>query len=125
MQATECRNETHISIDEVLPQYRNISNNKNVIFSAPTARENYSCSNFSPRFRMDDRKKLIMLEPRRLAARRAAEFMAAQLGESVGQTVGYRIRVKQLSARTHALKWLRKEFLHGFFSTSQSYLILP
>ncbi len=39
-----------------------------------------------------EEKKLVMLEPRRLAARRAAEFMAAQLGESVGQTVGYRIR---------------------------------
>ena len=38
------------------------------------------------------RKKIIMLEPRRLAARRAAEYMAAHLGEKVGQTVGYRIR---------------------------------
>ena len=37
-------------------------------------------------------KKLIMLEPRRLAARRAAEYMASQLNETVGQTVGYRIR---------------------------------
>ena len=33
-----------------------------------------------------------MLEPRRLAARRAASYMAQQLGERVGQTVGYRIR---------------------------------
>jgi len=37
-------------------------------------------------------KKVIMLEPRRLAARRAAEYMAAHFGEEVGQTVGYRIR---------------------------------
>jgi ATP-dependent helicase HrpB len=37
-------------------------------------------------------KKLIMLEPRRLAARRSAEYMSAQLGEKIGQTVGYRIR---------------------------------
>jgi ATP-dependent helicase HrpB len=37
-------------------------------------------------------KKIIMLEPRRLAARRAAEYMSAQLGEKTGQTVGYRIR---------------------------------
>ncbi|MBP1654888.1 MAG: hypothetical protein H6Q28_1444, partial [Bacteroidetes bacterium] len=33
-----------------------------------------------------------MLEPRRLAARRAAEYMAHQQGERVGTTVGYRIR---------------------------------
>lgn len=37
-------------------------------------------------------KKLILLEPRRLAARAAAGFMAEQLGEQVGATVGYRIR---------------------------------
>jgi len=36
--------------------------------------------------------RLVMLEPRRLAARAAAERMAETLGESVGQTVGYRIR---------------------------------
>lgn len=36
--------------------------------------------------------RLIMLEPRRLAARTAAERMAQTLGEPVGQTVGYRIR---------------------------------
>lgn len=38
-------------------------------------------------------KKIIMLEPRRIAARAAARFMAARLGESVGQTVGYRVRL--------------------------------
>jgi ATP-dependent helicase HrpB len=35
---------------------------------------------------------IVMLEPRRIAARAAAEFMAAQRGEAVGRTVGYRIR---------------------------------
>lgn len=37
-------------------------------------------------------KKIIMLEPRRLAARTIASRMADLLGESVGDTVGYRIR---------------------------------
>lgn len=36
--------------------------------------------------------KIVMLEPRRLAARAAATRMADTLGEAVGQTVGYRIR---------------------------------
>ncbi|MCY4334649.1 MAG: ATP-dependent helicase HrpB [Litoreibacter sp.] len=36
--------------------------------------------------------RLIMLEPRRLAARGAAERMAEVLGERVGETVGYRMR---------------------------------
>ncbi len=36
--------------------------------------------------------RIVMLEPRRLAARAAAERMAETLGEALGQTVGYRIR---------------------------------
>ncbi len=36
--------------------------------------------------------RIVMLEPRRLAARAAAERMAETLGEPVGQTVGYRVR---------------------------------
>jgi len=36
--------------------------------------------------------KIIMQEPRRLAARAAARRMAASLGEAVGETVGYRVR---------------------------------
>ncbi|CAN7546915.1 ATP-dependent helicase HrpB [Pseudoxanthomonas sp. LjRoot143] len=37
-------------------------------------------------------RKIVMLEPRRVAARAAAGFMAKQRGEAVGGTVGYRIR---------------------------------
>ena len=46
-------------------------------------------------------RKIVMLEPRRVAARAAAGFMAKQLGEAVGATVGYRIRFEsRVSART-------------------------
>ena len=46
-------------------------------------------------------RRIVMLEPRRVAARSAAMFMAGQLGEEVGQTVGYRIRFEnRVSART-------------------------
>jgi len=37
--------------------------------------------------------KIVMQEPRRLAARAAARRMAASLGEAVGETVGYRVRL--------------------------------
>jgi len=40
-----------------------------------------------------DGKKLLILEPRRLATRAAAHRMAAMMGESVGGTVGYRMRL--------------------------------
>ncbi|MFH0782502.1 MAG: ATP-dependent helicase HrpB, partial [Pseudomonadota bacterium] len=46
-------------------------------------------------------KKILILEPRRLAARAAAARMAALLGERVGQTVGYQIRFdRQISEAT-------------------------
>ncbi|RAN75244.1 ATP-dependent helicase HrpB [Bacillus sp. SRB_336] len=45
--------------------------------------------------------RIVMLEPRRIAARAAAQFMAQQLGEVVGETVGYRIRFEsKVSAAT-------------------------
>ncbi len=45
--------------------------------------------------------RIVMLEPRRLAARAAAERMASTLGEPLGQTVGYRIRGEaKVSAQT-------------------------
>lgn len=44
---------------------------------------------------------ILMLEPRRMAARNAARYMAALLGEKVGQTVGYRVRLEsRVSAAT-------------------------
>ncbi|GGG11584.1 ATP-dependent helicase HrpB [Paenibacillus abyssi] len=38
-------------------------------------------------------KKIVMLEPRRLAARAAAHYMSSALGEPTGATVGYRVRM--------------------------------
>ncbi len=46
-------------------------------------------------------KRIVMLEPRRLAARAAAKRMADTLGEAVGETVGYTVRLeRRVSART-------------------------
>jgi ATP-dependent helicase HrpB len=46
-------------------------------------------------------RRIVMLEPRRLAARAAAGYMARLLGEPVGSTVGYRVRLDtRVSAAT-------------------------
>ncbi|WP_255448479.1 ATP-dependent helicase HrpB [Telmatospirillum sp. J64-1] len=46
-------------------------------------------------------RRILMLEPRRLAARAAAARMAQTLGEAVGETIGYRIRLdSRVSGRT-------------------------
>ncbi|MCF6215087.1 MAG: ATP-dependent helicase HrpB [Emcibacter sp.] len=57
------------------------------------------CLMDQPWFKGDSR--IIMLAPRRLAARAAARRMADLLGEKVGQTVGYRVRLDhKVSAQT-------------------------
>ena len=38
-------------------------------------------------------RKILVLEPRRLAARRAAQFIAGRLGEAPGETVGWQVRL--------------------------------
>lgn len=46
-------------------------------------------------------RSILLLEPRRIATRLAASFMARQLGEEVGRTVGYRVRFEsRVSAAT-------------------------
>ncbi|KQP55086.1 ATP-dependent helicase HrpB [Methylobacterium sp. Leaf108] len=50
---------------------------------------------------LGERARIIVLEPRRLAARGAAERMAATLGQAVGETVGLRVRLgSKVSSRT-------------------------
>ncbi len=46
-------------------------------------------------------RKILLLEPRRLAARNVARFMAEQRGEALGDTIGYRMRFEsRIGART-------------------------
>ncbi len=50
---------------------------------------------------LPDSGRILMLEPRRIAARQIAGRMAASIGEPVGKTVGYRIRFEtKVSAET-------------------------
>jgi ATP-dependent helicase HrpB len=43
--------------------------------------------------------RIVVAEPRRLAARLAAEFVAREIGEPVGRTIGYSVRFEQAATR--------------------------
>ena len=92
----------NLPIDSVLPELRTVfDKNINLVLSAaPGAGKTTRV----PLALLDEPwlagKKIIMLEPRRLAARRAAEFMSSTLGEKVGTTVGYRIRGDAVISKT-------------------------
>ena len=96
--------QTHaLPIDAVLQQLDNaLESNNNVVLQAPPGAGK---TTRVPLKLLDapwlKGKQIIMLEPRRLAARTAARRLADELGEKVGETVGYRIRFeKRVSART-------------------------
>ncbi len=56
-------------------------------------------------------RKIVMLEPRRLAARAAAQRMASLLGEDVGATVGYQTRDERRVGRTTRIEVLTEGIL--------------
>src|SRR5690349_12972959 len=95
--------ESGLPIDDVLPQLRAaLVTHRSVVLQAPPGAGK---STVVPLALLEESwargKRLIMLEPRRLAARAVALRMAASLRDSVGQTVGYRMRLDtQVSKNT-------------------------
>ncbi len=94
---------TTFPIDTLLPQiHASLASHPRLVLEAPPGAGKTTQVPLALRDAewLQDRK-IVMLEPRRVAARAAAGFMAQQLGEAVGDTVGYRIRFdNKVSART-------------------------
>ncbi len=94
---------TALPVDEVLPSVAAaLRTTNNAVLQAPPGAGK---TTRVPLALLDEEwlsdKRILMLEPRRLAARSAAAFMARQLGEDVGDTVGYRVRMdSRVSKRT-------------------------
>src|ERR1700733_6371886 len=57
------------------------------------------------------RGEIIVLEPRRLAARMAARRVASELGERVGETVGYQVRFEDVSSPRTRIRFLTEGVL--------------
>lgn len=54
---------------------------------------------------------VLVLEPRRLAARMAARRVAEERGESVGETIGYQVRFEEVAGRATRLRFLTEGVL--------------
>ena len=84
-----------LPIEKHLPELKQaLATTTNVVLQAPPGAGKTTCV---PLALLNEswlqNRKIIILEPRRLAARAAAYRMADMLNEQVGQTVGYRIRL--------------------------------
>jgi ATP-dependent helicase HrpB len=85
-------------VEEVVPQLRDqLASNKIVILQAPPGAGK---STVLPLRLLDEHwlngRKIIMLEPRRLATRSVALRMASLLDENAGETIGYRVRFESV-----------------------------
>jgi ATP-dependent helicase HrpB len=56
-------------------------------------------------------REVLVLEPRRLAARLAARYVAAGRGEAVGETVGYQVRFEEVAGPRTRLRFLTEGVL--------------
>jgi ATP-dependent helicase HrpB len=84
----------HLPVADIIDEVKNhLSNHNTLIVNAPPGAGK---STLLPLTLLDENwlagKKIIMLEPRRLAAKTIATRMAELWGDKVGETIGYRIR---------------------------------
>ena len=92
-----------LPVAEILPELLDtLARGRNAVLQAPPGAGK---TTHVPLALLDQRwlagRRIVMLEPRRLATRAAAHYMAAQLGEQVGASVGYRVRLDtRVSAKT-------------------------
>ena len=90
-------------VEEVIPGIaESLARNRSVVLRAPPGSGKTTCV---PPALLDapflQGKKILMLEPRRLAARSCAAYIASRLGEPLGETVGFQVRLeRKISART-------------------------
>ena len=87
------------NVDEIAAA---LAKNRDVVLTAPPGSGKTTCV---PPALLDEPwlagKKIVMLEPRRIAARNCASYISRKLGEPVGGTVGYQVRLeRKISAKT-------------------------
>lgn len=90
-------------VEAIIPQIcASLARNRTVVLRAPPGSGKTTCvppALLNAPFLQG--KKILMLEPRRLAARSCAAYIASRLGEPLGKTVGFQVRLeRKISART-------------------------
>lgn len=110
-----------LPIHQVIPELLSaLEQNKRAVLTAPPGAGKTTCV---PLALMQSRLisgRILMLEPRRLAARAAAERMAETLAEPVGATVGYRIKGEYKSSANTKIEVVTEGILTRMLQTDPS-----
>ncbi len=99
-----------LPIDPLIPEIlQHLRHERNLALEAPPGAG--KTTRVPPALLDLDGREVLVLEPRRLAARLAARFVAAERHEPVGETVGYQVRFEDVSSPRTRLRFLTEGVL--------------
>jgi ATP-dependent helicase HrpB len=99
-----------LPVDDLLPQIlAELRRSKHVVIEAPPGAG--KTTRIPPALLSLGRGEVVVLEPRRLAARMAARRVASEMHERLGQTVGYQVRFEDVSGPNTRLRFLTEGVL--------------
>jgi ATP-dependent helicase HrpB len=99
-----------LPIDPLIPEILNhLRAAENLVLEAPPGAG--KTTRVPPALLALSEREVLVLEPRRLAARLAARFVAAERGEPVGATVGYQVRFEEVAGPRTRLRFLTEGVL--------------
>src|SRR5215469_6144929 len=99
-----------LPIDDLVPRIvEQFRRSKHLVIEAPPGAG--KTTRVPPALLSLGRGEVLVLEPRRLAARMAARRVASELGERVGRTVGYQVRFEDLTGPRTKLRFVTEGVL--------------
>ncbi|HEV2689141.1 MAG TPA: ATP-dependent helicase HrpB [Bryobacteraceae bacterium] len=100
----------HLPIDDLLPAIiRSLRDSPNLVIEAPPGAG--KTTRVPPALLSLVRGQVLVLEPRRIAARMAARRVAQERGEKLGETIGYQVRFEEVSSARTRLRFLTEGIL--------------
>ena len=100
----------HLPVDDILPQITaSLAHSPNLVIEAPPGAG--KTTRVPPALLSICNGDVMVLEPRRIAARLAARRVAFELGETVGETVGYQVRFEDVAGPRTRLRFVTEGVL--------------